>query len=375
MSRASLLLAVVAALVAPAPALAVGPTDIPARAYIVVDDRDGVVLAGRGAHRRGAVASITKLMTAYVTLRALPPDAVARVPVSATRIGESTVGLRAGQRVPVRQLLAALLVPSGNDAARTLAVRVAGSETRFVQRMNAAARALRLRNTAYRTPFGLDRPGQWSTAADSVRLARILMDDARFRRIVRQRAVRVGGTRYANRNRLLGAYPGLDGVKTGHTDDAGWSLVASATQNGARLYVAALGAPTERARDRAVRRLLDWGFSRYRPVALVGRGDPFGSLALPYDAGRVPVVTGRALQARLRVGTAVRERVTLPDALTPPLAAGATVGRVELLAGTRRLGVVPLVTARAAPAPTRSERALWFLRRARARVLDPASWF
>ena len=351
------------------------PVGIPAQAWVVVDDADGAVLAGRRARTPRAVASITKLMTAYLTLRSAPPGRVLRVPAAATRIGEAGVQLRPGARVRVGALLDALLVPSANDAAETLAVGLAGSERAFVRRMNAAAARLGMRDTVYRAPYGLDAPGQHSTALDSARLARVLMRDARFRRVVRKRAVVVAGRRFVTTNDLLGAYPGLDGVKTGHTDEAGWSLVGSAWRDGRRMYVAALGARDAERRDLAVRRLLDWGFDRYRPVRLVRAGQVFGSVPLPWDGGHVEVAAQESLDRVLRVGTPTGERVVLPGAVTLPLRRGDRLGHVEVSVAGKRVGTVPLVATRDVAAPSLLDRADWIVGRAADTVLDPGSWF
>ncbi len=351
------------------------PPPVPARSWVVVDDTDGAVLAGRRAAAPRAVASITKLMTAYLTLRDARPGQVVRVPAAAARIGEAGVGLEPGTRVEVRTLLDALLVPSANDAAETLAVGLAGSERAFVRRMNAAAAELGMRDTVYRAPYGLDTPGQRSTAIDSVRLARVLMRDPRFRRVVRKRAAVVAGRPFATTNTLLGRYPGLDGVKTGHTDEAGWSLVGSAWRDGRRMYVAALGATDAAGRDLSVRRLLDWGFSRYRPVRLVTEAQVFASVPVPWDRGRLDVAAARSLEPVLRVGTRTSERVVVPTAISPPVRRGQQIGHVEVSVAGRPAEREPLVATRDVAAPTLAERARWVLDRAGETVLDPRSWF
>ena len=347
---------------------------IPARAWVVVDDADGAVLAGRAAQQPRAVASITKLMTALLTLRALDLDRSVRVPVAATRIGESNVALKAGARVPVRTLMAALVVPSANDAAETLAVAAAGSEAGFVARMNETAAALGMTSTRYRAPYGLDRPGQHSSALDSVRLARVLMADPRFRALALRPAVVVGGRRFVATNTLLGRYPGDDGVKTGHTDDAGWCIIATAAQGGRRMYAGVLGARDATARDLAARRLLDWGFARYRRVPVVSPGVILGRAAIPYG-GDVAIAAGAGFAPVLRDDRRVTTRLVLPAAVTPPLRRGQQVGRLDVSVDGRLRRSVPLVVTRDVPTPSLERKAGWVLRRAGRTLLHPDRWW
>jgi D-alanyl-D-alanine carboxypeptidase len=155
-----------------------------------------------------------------------------------------------------------MLVASANDAADTLARDVAGSEPAFVRRMNREAADLGLAGTTYADAEGLDAPGQHSTARDVAVLARDLLADPTFRQVVRQPAVSIDGHRLDATNDLLGRYPGADGVKTGHTDGAGWCLAASATRDGRRVIAVVLGAPSAEARDTSAAALLDWAFAR-----------------------------------------------------------------------------------------------------------------
>ena len=192
--------------------------------------------------------------------------------------------LELGERQTVGALLAALIVHSANDAAVVLAhvtmqqpaAQAAAAQAarelgrplpgdpvaRFVLLMNAEARRLGLNDTVYRTPHGLDEPGAHSSARDVLKLAQIDMRSPLFRALAGRRAIAIPGHRLETSNTLLAVYAGLDGVKTGHTDEAGWNLAASADRNGMRIYAILLGAPDEAHRDRDVARLLDWGFDQ-----------------------------------------------------------------------------------------------------------------
>jgi serine-type D-Ala-D-Ala carboxypeptidase (penicillin-binding protein 5/6) len=250
----------------PGPEAAIVPptADLPpvaAAAYVVVDADSGEPLASYNADQPRPVASLTKLMTARLVLDAGHLDRTATVPRLRMAGDESQAGLGPGEHVSRGELLRAMLVASAGDAARTLAVDVGGDERNFVRMMNAEATLAGLDDTRYANPDGLDDPAQHSSAADVARLARDLMQDPTFRGIVAAGSTRLDGSELPTTNDLLGAYQGADGIKTGHTDEAGWCIAASATRDGRRIVVVVLGAPSEQARDAAARALLDYGFS------------------------------------------------------------------------------------------------------------------
>jgi D-alanyl-D-alanine carboxypeptidase len=353
------LLVMIAALLAGAvPAHAAAPPTVGLAAYVVADGHDGRVLAQRNADEPRAIASITKMMTAYLALQAGALTRTYTVPVAATRIGESTAGLHAGHRVTGRDLLEGLLVPSANDAAETLAIGIDGSESAFVDRMNRTARRLGMRDTVYRAPYGLDTAGQHSTAADQLILARLLMRDGRVRSIAKLRSAVIDGLRLRSSNTLLGNYAGLDGVKTGHTGQAGWCLAASAKRGGRRIFVVGLGAADEASRNREISRLLDWGFAQLHTVTAVQAGTPAGTVPLPYG-GTVGAEVGRSLKLTLRPGERLRLRYRVAS-VHLPLAQGAPVGQVDVLVSSRVAASAPLVATRAVAAPGLFDRLGWF---------------
>ena len=237
-----------------------GP-DVGVPAYVVFDGASGRVLAARNADERRPVGSIVKLMTAHLVLKAGDPGRLVRVPPIRLERDETSVELRQGEVQRRDVLTRAMLIASAGDAASALAVDVAGSQPRFVERMNAAAGEMGLDNTHFRNPRGLDAQGQYSSARDVTDLAFVLMQNGRARAAVARTSARLHGRSFSATNDLLGAYRGVDGVKTGHTDEAGWCVVASARRNGRRVYVTVLGASTRKARSTAVRRLLDFGFA------------------------------------------------------------------------------------------------------------------
>jgi D-alanyl-D-alanine carboxypeptidase (penicillin-binding protein 5/6) len=348
----------------PAASAVAGPPPVPAgAAWIVEAPGHGGVLLQHSPRAKREIASLTKLMTAHLVLKYARLDEVVAAGGDAVAIGESSVPLQLGERQTVHALLAALIVHSANDASIVLAHATMGQPAaraavaaeakrlgravpadpvaRFVMLMNAEARRLGMRDTVYRTPHGLDEPGAHSSARDVLTLARLDMASPIFSGLAGRRTVSIPGHRLQTSNTLLSAYAGLDGVKTGHTDEAGWNLAASADRNGMRMYAILLGAPDEASRDRDIARLMDWGFDRYKRARLVRAGQPFG------HAGTVRVIAAKGLSVTLDPGERVRERVVLPRRLDRKVSAGDRIGYVELRSARGVLGRVSLVAATA----------------------------
>jgi serine-type D-Ala-D-Ala carboxypeptidase (penicillin-binding protein 5/6) len=232
----------------------------------VVDNTD-TVLYSHDAEERRAIASTTKMMTAYVAITHASSGRVLTVQPYTPAPGETVAGLVPGQRLTVRDLLKAMLLPSGGDAAHTLAVDLAGSTARFVDWMNNAARRLRLGATHYATPVGLDTPGNYSTAEDLARLAMVLMRNSTIAGVVGLHSARLSdGQLMINHNDLVGRYPFVIGVKTGHTADAGYCLVGAARHGGSLVLSVVLGDPSEATRDADTLTLLRYGLGHLRPV-------------------------------------------------------------------------------------------------------------
>ena len=240
-------------------------TDAPAvnaTAYAVYDSTNGRWLAGNQADAPLPVGSVMKLLTSYVVMQAGDPTKIVTVPKLEVDISESSIGLYAGEQLPRDVLFRAMIIVSANDAARTLALDIGGTTEGFVAMMNNAAAQLGLTNTVAANPIGLDAPGAHSSARDVIDVAALLMQDQTFREAVAKPVARLHGQTFSSTNRLLTTYDGADGIKTGHTTDAGYCLVASATRDGRRIIVAVLGAPSEDQRFADAAALLDWGFAQ-----------------------------------------------------------------------------------------------------------------
>jgi D-alanyl-D-alanine carboxypeptidase (penicillin-binding protein 5/6) len=349
--RAALLLALLGLVVSAPHASAAGrKPSIGAPAAIVIDAQTGDVLYARHADAQRPIASTTKLMTALITLARTSPDTVFPAPAYPGGAAESTIGLRAGERMSVRDLLKALMLPSANDAAYDLAVNVGGSRARFVRMMNAHARTLGLDDTHYSTPVGLDNARNYSSASDLARLAARLVRNPLLARIVNLPSARLRtgshARRVINRNDLVARYRFVDGVKTGHTNGAGYVLVGAAHGHGARVISVVLGTPSISARDADSLALLRYGVAQFRRVHPIVKGRTYARSKVRYYDGRTArlvAATDAAFTARR--GRAVRTRVTAPSEVEGPLAAGERVGTVQVLVRGRVVRSIPLVTA------------------------------
>ena len=345
------------------------PPHIQAAAAILVQPQTGDVVYARDPDRERLIASTTKMMTALVTIEHLPLAKVLRAAPYHPAPAESVVGLIPGERMTVRDLVRALLLPSANDAAVTLADGVAGSTTAFVRMMNARARSLGLRHTHYANPIGLDAPGNYSTARDLVRLAEQLLRQPFIAETVnRPRATLLTGAHprtIVNRNDLVREVPWVDGVKTGHTYAAGDLLVAAASRHGVKLFSAVLGEPSEGARDADSLALLRYGLSRYRRVFPVRRGEVLARVPLTSRPGQsVGLVASRSVGQVVRRPRRATVHVTgVPTELNGPIARGTREATAVVRVAGHVVARVPLVTARPVAQATLSQRASHFMSR------------
>jgi D-alanyl-D-alanine carboxypeptidase (penicillin-binding protein 5/6) len=259
-----------------------------ARSYLLYDYASNQVLVNQNGDARMEPASLTKLMTAYLTFDALKHKTLSleqalTVPSGAVRTkgGESRMLLRAGQEVTVDELLRGLIVQSGNDAAIVLAVNIAGSEAGFVDLMNKEAKRLGMNDTRFSNPVGLPDAGHYSSAADLAKLAAaILRDYPQHQHLFALRDYTFNNVTQANRNRLLWMDPYADGMKTGHTETAGYCLVGSAKRNDRRLISVLLGASSDSQRATESQKLLNFGFQHFDVVRLYQKDQPVTRLRI-----------------------------------------------------------------------------------------------
>ncbi len=336
------------------------PPEVAAKAYLLIDVTANQVLAAKDPDMAVEPASLTKLMTAYLVFDALKSrkiDLKQTLPVSerAWKMPGSRMFIDPKMRVPVEDLIKGMVVQSGNDATVALAEGVGGSVERFVQLMNDQAKVLGMKNSTYRNPEGLMEAGHSTTARDLGILATRLMRD--FPEFVPYYAIkkyRYEGTPAANdsnRNLLLFRDPSVDGLKTGHTNAAGYGLVATAKRDFAnvgsrRLLSVVLGADTENARANESQKLLNWGYTAFDAVKLFEAGQVVVSPAL--WKGKSPVLklgSFQPLVVAVPAGTIaqIKTQVARPDPLVAPFIKGQSVGTLQVLRGDQFLFEVPLV--------------------------------
>ncbi|MGH8910007.1 MAG: D-alanyl-D-alanine carboxypeptidase family protein [Egibacteraceae bacterium] len=330
---------------------------VAAQGAVLWDPADSVVLFGRAVDEPRPMASTTKIMTVLLALEAGAIDETLVVSAHAVRIGQSPgaarLGLRPGQRIAVRSVLAGLILRSGNDGAVAVAEHLAGTEEAFVQKMNARAREMGLTGTAFLDSSGLASDSRHhASPRDLARLAAVAMADPNFRIWAGADRMEVPGLGVLeNRNELIGTYPGATGVKTGYTNLAGLCLVASATRDGRTLYAVVLGSRDSFAEASA---LLDYGFRAYqRPAPVVG-----GQQVATYrwSGAQVSLVAAEPLARTVTGGSAVTWRVILDPLAPRPVPAGASLGRAELFVGGHVVDSTALHAAEAVPAPAPGSR-------------------
>jgi D-alanyl-D-alanine carboxypeptidase (penicillin-binding protein 5/6) len=331
------------------------PPPLPVRAAALLEENTGQSLYGANANAELPIASTTKLMTALVTLEHASLGEVFSYPGYTFPPEDTQIALQAGERMRVRDLLTAMLLPSADDAAEDLAYNVGGgSVARFVAMMNSRARELHLAHTHYSTPIGLDAPGNYSSAGDLVSLARYdLLTEPFIRTTVAEASAVLYSNdrvRYVtNLNDLIGRYWWINGVKTGHTSNAGYVLVASATRvrGGMTLIGAVLGAGSMASADSAALALLDWGFANYRLRTPVRAGQTFARPSVTGKPGRrVRLLAASTYAHVFGRHTRIRLRVKAPAELAGPLRRHAVVGFIKVIAGRRVVARIPLLLAR-----------------------------
>ena len=367
------LLAVLAMLALPAQAPAAErrcPGEVVGPSAIVIEVSTGAVACARNPDDRRPIASTTKLMTALITLERAKLSDVYPAAEYFPSPAESKIGLEPGERMTVRDLLRGLLVTSANDGAVTLAEGVSGSRRAFVRAMNRRARELGLKNTHYANPIGLDERGNYSSARDLVRLATILRTNEFFRTTVDRPSVRLtSGNRertFSNRNTLVREYGWINGVKSGHTSQAGDVLVGSGRdRRGVQLVSAVLGTSGIPARNAATLALLRDGFKQFQRITAIGRGDEVARVPIRYRRGAELALVARRTVKRVvprgqRDDVSVRA-VGVPDDVAGPIVAGQAFGAIEVVQQRRVVARIPLVSASSVPAADLEQKAkAWF---------------
>ncbi len=336
-----------------------------AKSWALIDGRTGEVLTSHAGDERRLIASTTKLMTAYVAMKDLPLSKVVTAQPYEYEFGESVMGLQAGEKISVRDLLYGLILLSAGDAAHTLAIESAGSVKKFVAQMNRYAAALGLTNTHYENSVGLDSKKNYSSALDLAALTEELEKIPAFAKIADSREATLKSLHPPRRiktiNELLEMAPWVTGVKTGHTWKAGYVLVGSGSRHGIRLISVAIDAPTDETRFSDNLELLEWGFRQYRKRVALPKGKELASPAIRYSGGELPLLVGHALKVAMRADQQPTVEVDAPAKVTGPIRRGARLGTATVTVDGLRAGSVPLVASRSIPAASGFDKARGFV--------------
>lgn len=334
------------------------PPQINATSYVLMDPASGRIIMEANSDERLPPASLTKMMTAYIVERELDEerlslDEMVPISVKAWKTGGSRMFVQEGSRVSVEDLLKGVIIQSGNDASVALAEHVAGSEDAFADVMNQQARLLGMKNTRFETATGLPRENQYSTAYDLALLAAAIINDyPENYPLYAEKHFTYNNIRQPNRNSLLWRDPSVDGLKTGHTEEAGYCLVASAKREETRLIAVVMGTDSTEARAREIQKMLNYGFRYYQTARLYDSGETL--LESRVWGGESDQLTlGLASDVVLTIPRGARESlesvVEVDTVIEAPVSAGDELGTVTISFDGEVLAERPLVAIEPVP--------------------------
>ena len=331
---------------------------IDAKAYILMDAGSGKILAANNADVQLPPASLTKLMTLYLTFNALANGQIHlddTVPVSnkAWQTGGSRMFIKPTDTVTVRELIQGIIVDSGNDACVAMAEFIGGREDAFTDLMNQQVARLGMKNTHFTDCNGLPNPNHYSSAHDMAILAHALITQfPEYYQGFSQKEFTYAGITQQNRNRLLWRYPNTDGLKTGHTDEAGYCLVSSAKQGDTRFIAAVFGAPSDNARAEDSQVLLTYAARLYETKKLYNANQVLGQVRVWKGSDKI-VDVGVSTDTYLTIPVGhinkISTQTMLPSKVTAPIQKGQVLGKVSVLLGNNTLAEYPLVALKADP--------------------------
>lgn len=313
---------------------------VSAASGILMDGDTGRVLWGKSPDRPSLIASTTKIMTGYLTAKYCDLDSRVAVPPEAVGTEGSSIYLKQGEVLTVRELLYGLMLHSGNDAAVALAMYQSGNTEAFTDLMNREAEKLELKNTSFSNPHGLDDEGNYSTARDLAVLTAHAMKEPVFRRVVGTKTASVGSRCFTNHNKLLWQYEGAMGVKTGYTKAAGRILVSCAQRHGRTLIAVTISAPDDWNDHR---KLLDYGFNAFETRQIASPGQTMGQVPVLSGAeNRVDVVVTEDISFPAGKEESLQTEVKLPPFVFAPVIAGDPAGTVTVLIDGKEAASYPL---------------------------------
>jgi D-alanyl-D-alanine carboxypeptidase (penicillin-binding protein 5/6) len=330
------------------------PPELAAKSWVLMDAASGSVLVDQQGSQRLPPASLTKLMTSHVAALEmqrgrLKESDLVNISEKAWRMGGSKMFVKVGNQVAVHDLMRGIIVQSGNDASIAVAEHIAGSEETFASMMNQEAKRLGLASTNFVNATGWPDPNHYSSALDMARLARaIILEDPAHYALYAEKEFVWNGIKQPNRNLLLWRDPTVDGLKTGHTDEAGYCLVASGKRDGQRLIAVVFGTDSEQARANETAKLLGYGFNFFDSKIFFKNGETVQSVGVWKGAARtvkLGVAADFAAALPKRASGEYQTRIVLAEEdVVAPVAAGAALGRVELVGADGKIVMqAPLV--------------------------------
>lgn len=332
------------------------PPQIPARSYIVMDAATGQVILAKNEHDRYPPASLVKIMTSYIVELELikgnlSEDEMVSISEKAWRTGGSRMFIQEGRQVRLYDLLRGVIISSGNDSSVALAEHVAGSERAFADLMNQHAARLGMNNTNYENATGLPSENQYSSAYDLALLSRALIEDSQqYYPIYAEKYFEFNDIRQPNRNRLLWRDDSVDGIKTGHTSEAGYCLVASAVRDNMRLITVVMGSDSEETRAQETQQLLNYAFRFYESVPLYTAGQTLSQQRIwggNIDELQLGVAENLALTIPRGQQDNLEIVLDLPRDIQAPIAQGQMIGKVLVSLEGEMLSETPLVAMQA----------------------------
>lgn len=326
--------------------------DVNAQAWVLMDAATGQVLAQKDMDVRRQPASLTKLMTLYLTFQALAQgqikiDDKVRIGQDAWSTGGSRMFLKLGSEVPVNELIQGIIIASGNDACVALADFIAGNQSSFAALMNMTAKRLGMNNSNFIDATGLPAPEHYMSAHDLAVLARALANDfPQYYRYFGEKWITWNNIKQPNRNRLLWRDPSVDGLKTGHTQEAGYCLIASAKRLNMRLVSVVMGAPSDAERSNDSQALLNWGFRFYKSYVLYKADTPVTKARVYLGQGStVPLGVEKDFMVTLPVGQYdnLKAAIEVTPKLRAPIEKGKTYGSITVTLEGKTIATAPLV--------------------------------
>lgn len=328
---------------------------IEAGAAIVIDADSGRILYEKDAYSKRPIASTTKIMTAIVALENGNLDDRVKVSKRAASIWGSTIKLREGEELTLRELMYGMMLKSGNDAALAIAEHIGGTVENFVKMMNDKAKELGLRNTCFKTPHGLDVEGHYSTAYELALLTKYALKNPEFSKIVSTKSISITNRELYTTNEMLSLYPGADGVKTGYTGKAGRCLVTSAQRDGFRLISVVLFCSSRTKRAESSKKILDYAFNNYKLYELLKPNQKLGTVNVKRglkNSATVVSVDGIKLPLSKEEKETLKSEIILNNTINSPVYKGVEVGTIRFFVNGKLIAQSDIKTAESVPAKT-----------------------